>query len=155
MHRKEIVFKYKDYNVTREDLMTIKVGCKINEHVLNVWVTTLNYREKNRSSFSPSRFFAKTMNCLYTMADEVIKTKEEAYNILTDAVEFELDVVRQEVELDKIDLFFFPIMQMRHYYVICINIKRKRIDILDNSSARVSNRDKYEEMPATVVSAFV
>ncbi|CAH9107496.1 unnamed protein product [Cuscuta europaea] len=84
------------------------------------------------------------------MADEVIKTKEEAYNILTDAVEFELDVVRQEVELDKIDLFFFPIMQMRHYYVICINIKRKRIDILDNSSARVSNRDKYEEMPATV-----
>ncbi|CAH9062584.1 unnamed protein product, partial [Cuscuta europaea] len=134
---KEKVFKYKDYNVTREDLMTIKGGCKISEQVLNVWVTVLNYRERNRSTFSPSRLFAKTMNCLYTMADEVVKTKEEVYNILTDAVEFGLDVVRQDVDLDKIDLFFFPIMQMRHCYVICVNLKRKRIDILDNSSARV------------------
>lgn len=42
-----------------------------------------------------------------------------------------------------ISLFFFPIIASEHFYVICINIKLKRFDIVDNSI-----RDEhYKEMP--------
>ncbi|CAH9091018.1 unnamed protein product, partial [Cuscuta europaea] len=37
-------------------------------------------------------------------------------------------------------------MQVHHCYVLCLNTKLKRVDIIDSSSARARNIDKYREM---------
>lgn len=54
----------------------------------------------------------------------------------------------------EIDLFFFPVAKHEHFYVICINVQRKRIDILDNSAAGFEDNplDKYNKEPEILVS---
>ncbi|CAH9126803.1 unnamed protein product, partial [Cuscuta epithymum] len=46
-------------------------------------------------------------------------------------------------------------MQTNHAYVICFNIKRRRIDILDSSSARGSNTLRYGNVPDTIANMMV
>ena len=53
-----------------------------------------------------------------------------------------------------IDLFFFPVAKYEHYYVICFNVQKRRIDILDNSATGFPSDllDKYEDGPELLVS---
>ncbi|KAL3619549.1 hypothetical protein CASFOL_036610 [Castilleja foliolosa] len=46
---------------------------------------------------------------------------------------------------EEIDLFIFPIYQAEHFYIICVNIKGGRVDVVDNSPSmqNVPMRFKY------------
>lgn len=54
-----------------------------------------------------------------------------------------------------IDLFFFPVILSDHFFVICINIKSKRFDIIDNSLSENTKKQpllKYGNVPVKLVS---
>lgn len=48
-------------------------------------------------------------------------------------------------------MFFFPIMQHNWAYVLCVDLKSRRCDILDSSSAKAKNEDRYCDMPKRVM----
>lgn len=48
--------------------------------------------------------------------------------------------------------FVYPIFHSSHYYVISINVKNPRFDILDNSAADVGIEEKYGNIPSDLVS---
>ncbi|KAL3652099.1 hypothetical protein CASFOL_001780 [Castilleja foliolosa] len=54
--------------------------------------------------------------------------------------------------LNEVEIFIFPIFQAEHFYIICFNIKSKRIDIIDNSKAKdeLPIEAKYEHIPNTL-----
>jgi len=58
--------------------------------------------------------------------------------------------------IGEIDLFFFPAFHLEHYFLICVNLKRKRIDYIDNSSAAhgkgLQAFVKYDDLPFKFVS---
>ncbi|CAH9073250.1 unnamed protein product, partial [Cuscuta europaea] len=142
----EVIFKgLNQLKLTRGQLMSIKDGCHIEESVINASAFTLNCKEKDRSSESTSRVFAKVLPCLETQADLGLSA-DSAYPLFVEAIEFGLEAIKVHTALSKVDLFFFPIMQVHHCYVLCLNTKLKRVDIIDSSSARARNIDKYGEM---------
>ncbi|CAH9105280.1 unnamed protein product [Cuscuta epithymum] len=147
----EVIFKALDQlQLTRGQLMSIKDGRHIEESVINTWAFILNCKETVRSSESTSRLFAKVLPCLDTQADLGLN-EDRAYTLFVEAIEFGLEAIKEHTALSKVDLFFFPIMQVHHCYVICLNTKLKRVDIIDSSSASVRKFDKYGEMPQNVV----
>jgi len=59
-------------------------------------------------------------------------------------------------DIGDIDLFFFPAFHLKHYFLICVNLKRKRMDFIDNSSAAhdkgLAAFLKYGDIPMKFVS---
>ena len=48
--------------------------------------------------------------------------------------------------------FVFPIWYQEHYFVIAINVKTPRFDILDNSTVCYNIKQKYDHIPDDMVS---
>nr|GMD28507.1 uncharacterized protein LOC109146919 [Ipomoea batatas] len=48
-------------------------------------------------------------------------------------------------DLGKVDLMFFPIIRSEHYFLICFDFRRFRMEIIDNSSSPGSKSSKYGE----------
>nr|GLL37358.1 uncharacterized protein LOC109155335 [Ipomoea trifida] len=46
--------------------------------------------------------------------------------------------------------FVFPIVHSQHYFVLTVNVKNKRFDILDNSSSDSLGNEKYGDVPTTL-----
>nr|GMD05896.1 uncharacterized protein LOC109162486 [Ipomoea batatas] len=120
----------------------IKVG------IIDAWSTILNQKEKARSSNSPCRFFASTFVCKFDIVapygDDALRTKRFSERMD--------DEIRQTegLNLQDIELFVFPIVHSQHYYVLTINVKNKRFDILDNSSSESPGNEKYADVPTTL-----
>ncbi|KAL3617425.1 hypothetical protein CASFOL_037746 [Castilleja foliolosa] len=83
-------------------------------------------------------------------------TKDKGEQQFSDNLKSEIDPANV-VDLEKIDLFFFPIIQSDHFYVICMNMKWKRVEIIDNSDALDKHpiEAKYQHVPATLVDSFL
>nr|GMD48528.1 uncharacterized protein LOC109149952 [Ipomoea batatas] len=54
-----------------------------------------------------------------------------------------------------VDMFFFPILDANHCYVMCINTRTRRFDIIDNSSLLTTKKAKYKEIPDDLIDMFV
>nr|GMC68360.1 uncharacterized protein LOC110922773 [Ipomoea batatas] len=54
------------------------------------------------------------------------------------------------LNLQDIELFVFPIVHSQHYFVLTVNVKNKRFDILDNSSSDSPGNEKYGDVPTTL-----
>nr|GMD98918.1 uncharacterized protein LOC109162486 [Ipomoea batatas] len=54
------------------------------------------------------------------------------------------------LNLQDIELFVFPIVHSQHYFVLTVNVKNKRFDILDNSSSDSPRNEKYGDVPTTL-----
>ncbi|KAH6766684.1 hypothetical protein C2S52_017667 [Perilla frutescens var. hirtella] len=63
------------------------------------------------------------------------------------------------VEVYKMDMFFFPIIQSEHFYIIVIDTRRMVAEIIDNLNAMGGEHDdpllKYEHIPAKLIKLFV
>ncbi|VFQ89134.1 unnamed protein product [Cuscuta campestris] len=119
----EAVFVKDGLELTRGEIASLDIGKHISKRVIYVWSTILNHNEKFKSDESPLRVFARSMDCV---ANGDIVDVSEAN-------------------------FFFPIMQQNWAYVLCVDLKSRRCDILDSSSAKAKNEDRYGDMPRRVV----
>ncbi|RAL48114.1 hypothetical protein DM860_018133 [Cuscuta australis] len=62
-----------------------------------------------------------------------------------------IDDAEDSFDWGKPELFFFPIMQTNWCYVLCVDLKRRRCDILDSSSAKAKKEERYGKMPSLVL----
>nr|GMD45731.1 uncharacterized protein LOC109158392 [Ipomoea batatas] len=51
----------------------------------------------------------------------------------------------QNLDITDADLIFFPVLRHGHYFLICINIKASKVEIIDNKAlvCGVTMKDKY------------
>ncbi|RAL47458.1 hypothetical protein DM860_011196 [Cuscuta australis] len=146
----EIVFKCGNVVLDRGDLMTLNAGEHISPRVIDAWSTILNHKEVYRSIGSPSRFFAKGMKCLYTSEGD-IPDEDTAFKLFCDALESGNTCTSPF----SADMIFFPIMQLKWCYCVCVNIKAMKVELLDLSSSSAKADDKYEGMPTNVLDMLV
>ncbi|CAH9069744.1 unnamed protein product, partial [Cuscuta epithymum] len=152
--RDEILFQYEEFAVAREDMLSLGENKHISAYVLDVWSVMLNGRESLRSTDSPCRMFARAYECLHSWVGE--ETPEaERLSLLYDAMEFGLAGLPADIDLENVELFFFPIMQPRHCYVICFNVMNQQMEILDASKSTLNVAQKYGEMPNIMRDLFV
>ncbi|MFS7911191.1 hypothetical protein Hanom_Chr02g00115161 [Helianthus anomalus] len=59
-----------------------------------------------------------------------------------------------DINIKDYELFFVPIIWARNFYVVCFNIKNKRVDVLDNSIVedKLSIEKKYARWVEKLVS---
>ncbi|CAH9074106.1 unnamed protein product, partial [Cuscuta europaea] len=66
-----------------------------------------------------------------------------------------LENLKPEIKMEDVDLFFFPIVQPKHCYVLCLNMKQQHIEVLDDTLDKLDIDDKYGEMPYSLRDMFV
>nr|GMD79464.1 uncharacterized protein LOC109162486 [Ipomoea batatas] len=123
-----------------DDMLSLNKNEEIKVGIIDAWSAILNQKEKARSSSSPCRFFASTFVCLYTVVapygDDALRSKRFLERM-------DDEIKRTEgLNLQDIELFVFPIVHSEHYYVLNRNVKNKRFEILDNSSAESPKNEK-------------
>ncbi|KAH6770008.1 hypothetical protein C2S52_014811, partial [Perilla frutescens var. hirtella] len=145
----EVVFSDNKTNLRRNEMRTLRAEVWISSSVVDVWSIVLNFKEDLRAKMSPCRFFATTDPCCVPIANP---PKEWAIDrckeIFSKKLEEEISssVVHS---LDKIDMFFFPILKDEHYYLVCFDVVYFEACIIDNSDAldSVDIRFKYGNTP--------
>ncbi|CAH9101104.1 unnamed protein product [Cuscuta europaea] len=123
--RGAILFKYKQVSVTRGDMISIGDKKHMNMNELDAWTIFLNNNEKPRSRTSPCRLFVKLYPCLYTMPDRIPENR--SYKVFKQGIELALESVKPDVQMKDVDLFFFPIVQPEHCYVVVFNMKNSKL----------------------------
>nr|GMD93431.1 ulp1 protease family, C-terminal catalytic domain-containing protein [Ipomoea batatas] len=59
--------------------------------------------------------------------------------------------IQVELECSASSKFFVPIIAYEHIYMICMNVKNSRIDIIDNSTVEQPIDVKYGTIPGVLV----
>ncbi|VFQ77915.1 unnamed protein product [Cuscuta campestris] len=146
----EAVFVKDGLELTRGEIASLDIGKHISKRVIDVLSTILNHNEKFRSDNSPLRVFARSMDCVAN-GDIVDVSEANVKNMFANALLPAWDDMADDFNWGKAELFFFPIMQQNWAYVLCVDLKSRRCDILDSSSAKAKNEDRYGDMPKRVV----
>nr|GMC64165.1 uncharacterized protein LOC109158392 [Ipomoea batatas] len=62
----------------------------------------------------------------------------------------------QNLDINDADLIFFPVLRHGHYFLICINVKASKLEIIDNKSLvlGVTMKDKYGDCTTLLVTAL-
>nr|GMC95618.1 uncharacterized protein LOC109155623 isoform X2 [Ipomoea batatas] len=50
-----------------------------------------------------------------------------------------------------IDLYMFPMLQDGHFYLMSVDIRRNKLDIIDNSTLKPHGKDKYGDIPENLL----
>uniref|UniRef100_A0A166GCN9 Ubiquitin-like protease family profile domain-containing protein n=1 Tax=Daucus carota subsp. sativus TaxID=79200 RepID=A0A166GCN9_DAUCS len=130
-----ILFKWGKINCYKVDFQSMMDGEMIMTSVMDVWCCFLNALEELRAPVSPYRLFCYIETTLSTLNASDEATVEEKYLIFETNMDHVLTSNR--TTLAEVDMVFFPIHRVNHYYVVCYNLKNPAIEILDN---RVSER---------------
>ncbi|RAL49828.1 hypothetical protein DM860_002119 [Cuscuta australis] len=146
----EAVFVKDGLELTRGEIASLDIEKHISKRVIDVWSTILNHNEKFRSDNSPLRVFARSMDCVAN-GDIVDVSEANVKNMFANALLPAWDDMADDFNWGKAELFFLPIMQQNWAYVLCVDLKSRRCDILDSSSTKAKNEDRYGDMPKRVV----
>nr|GLL27242.1 uncharacterized protein LOC109158994 [Ipomoea trifida] len=79
------------------------------------------------------------------------KKKQNFYERMT----YEIERL-QNLDIKDADLIFFPVLRHGHYFLICINVKASKLEIIDNKSLvrGVTMKDKYGDCTTHLVTAL-
>nr|GMD93493.1 uncharacterized protein LOC109158392 [Ipomoea batatas] len=79
------------------------------------------------------------------------KKKQNFYERMT----YEIERL-QNLDINDVDLIFFPVLRHGHYFLICINAKASKLEIIDNKSLvrGVTMKDKYGDCTTLLVTAL-
>ncbi|KAL3613680.1 hypothetical protein CASFOL_041754 [Castilleja foliolosa] len=129
-----VVFDEENFEVIREDMMTLGSGLEVAQSVVDVWSVILNKKEHLRSPSSPARFFATLDVHLHTVVNPA-----EGWST-TECEEGFVENLRgafnetAAMKLGEVD------------------IVRLRIDIIDNSTEKedLPFEEKYGHLPRTL-----
>ncbi|KAH6779521.1 hypothetical protein C2S52_010758 [Perilla frutescens var. hirtella] len=126
-NREEVVFTYKNMNIRREELHSLREGMWISTHVIDGWSNILNHNEAHKAATSPWRFFATTDLCS------------------------DIGGVHHRTTF-----FFFPVLSRDHYYIVCFDMRKREALVRDNSDERegVDIRQQYGSAPFRLQTVF-
>ncbi|KAH6797073.1 hypothetical protein C2S52_021627 [Perilla frutescens var. hirtella] len=152
----EVVFSDNKTNLRRKEMRTLRAEVWISSSVVDVWSIVLNFKKDLRAKTSQCRFFTTTDPCCIPIANP---PKEWATDRCKEnfSKKLEEEISNSVIHsLDKIDMFFFPILKDKHYYVVCFDVVYFEACIIDNSDAQdsVDIRFKYGNTPFFLQDVF-
>ncbi|KAK1393896.1 hypothetical protein POM88_012952 [Heracleum sosnowskyi] len=135
----EHVFKYGDEFCIRKHIATLRPGQKLYYSVIDVWSTLMNEKETYKSAESPLRLFFNIALSVAPLDDNY--SQDEQYKIF----ETEMNHFFERYPATKIQdyqLIFFPMLSYEHYYLICLNVKTRSWEVIDNiRHGRAANKE--------------
>ncbi|KAK1384733.1 hypothetical protein POM88_022468 [Heracleum sosnowskyi] len=154
----EEIFFWNNSICLKHQIQSLKIGEKIYTNVVDVFTTILNEEEMYRSPDSPHRFFCNTMTTMGTLT-VTNPVRSDSMDKTMKFVRFcsNLDFVlhRHNVNINDVDLIFFPIHYVEHFYVVCFNLKNIAVEIIDNNKIGEAGTSIYDSVPESLKDNFV
>ncbi|KAL8245921.1 hypothetical protein R6Q59_007137 [Mikania micrantha] len=124
----------------------------IHLNVILVWSQILNYEEKFKSKDSISRLFCTQLLLHRDTYEKSVQERNVEFNR-------NVEVVLGEVNHPKksgFELVFVPIINEKHFYMMCFNLKTPKVELIDNSGVMpcMSVTKKYSGWPDKMKKTF-
>ncbi|KAK1374703.1 hypothetical protein POM88_030896 [Heracleum sosnowskyi] len=134
----------------------------IESTVIDTWSYLLNENEILRDNCSPLRIFMTSETIYGPLTMEVgkgathnkLERKDMFHDNLDIVVQMVCDMHNKKYEVKDFDMFVFPIYFLEHHFVICYNMKKPTLDILDNKLQTEGVDDNYGDLPARLHECF-
>nr|GMD81527.1 ulp1 protease family, C-terminal catalytic domain-containing protein [Ipomoea batatas] len=124
----------------RDDIRSLAPGAEVSVGVIIVGSCILTGREHTKDPSTPTR-----LNTI-VLFEKIVKLKLARFSE-TLAADFALGPYKT---LGHVHLLFFPILQQNHFYLLCLDFKFKRLEIIDNSALTQPTPVKYGNTPENV-----
>nr|GLL37491.1 uncharacterized protein LOC109150699 isoform X6 [Ipomoea trifida] len=141
-NRDEILFHRHARTASWADFLTMKEGAHISTAVVDAWSVVLNAREKAKGWGTPTRLFASTTTIAGTVVGTV-ETRDERIKLFQRRLDADLQT-SNHVGTTTLDMG-------GHFYVMSINCKQYKFDILDCSSKKMTNEERYHDAPVDLL----
>ncbi|KAK9073419.1 hypothetical protein SSX86_007743 [Deinandra increscens subsp. villosa] len=131
---------------TRDTFESLCPGVEVHLNVINAWSRVLNYQERFRNKDSPSRLFLSPMMLDPTLYAGKVKNETRLTHF-----ESNMDSILKAEKLKSIsgiDIVIIPMLCDEHYYVLCLNLKTKKAELIDNIKKAKKN---YKMWPNKMV----
>nr|GLL49358.1 uncharacterized protein LOC109168291 [Ipomoea trifida] len=150
----QVLFEHKGCTARWRDFKTLQEGMNVSNLIVDAWVCVLNAREQPTTSPDPTRLFASTN----TTVDTVMTTSTPCdqrlkWFSMRMRAERRMTPHRGPTPIlgwGTIDMFIFPVIHGGQYYVMSVDMKHRRFDIIDHSSSQPSTKAKYGNAPETL-----
>ncbi|PWA44335.1 hypothetical protein CTI12_AA526910 [Artemisia annua] len=138
----DFVYKSSSSNtmLIRLTLESLAPGIRVEEDVIGVWSDELNFMERFRAAETPSRYFFKpaiTKHILNVSTDFPEKYDDFEKVFLCDYQ------AKRIASSENFNLVFFPICCLDHFFLICFDLKKHKVVIIDNSSIDEEIESRY------------
>ncbi|XP_057773682.1 uncharacterized protein LOC130992987 isoform X2 [Salvia miltiorrhiza] len=127
----KVLFMFKDIELCIFDLVSLRIGSVVQPSIINAWSIILNHIFVAGSSQKPVRFFASTdiyIDCISQPGMSYVSRRK----LFFDGMDRELRLY-QTNSLGSIDMFFFPVFPDDQPYVLCFDLPKEVIFIIDTS----------------------
>ncbi|GJY15205.1 peptidase C48, SUMO/sentrin/Ubl1 [Tanacetum coccineum] len=141
----------------RMNIQSLARGLEIDTSVIDVYVSILNYEEKFKMMNMKRHFFYTSMmvpGILEDKTTEIDKKIDAQYERFHEMLLIQMENDVEKMQMEDVELAFFPIIAHGHYYLIVFNIKTGKSVIIDNSESDATYVGKYKDNVEFVRSVF-
>ncbi|KAL8089264.1 hypothetical protein AgCh_038891 [Apium graveolens] len=148
-NRKKNLFEWNDRMCTKAHFHSLHENKMVMSTLIDTWTYVLNENEILKADSSPLRLFLTTET---TYGSLQIGDKLGRYAAFCDNMDLVIQMVSEmhnrEYEVTDFDMFVFPIYSSGHYYIICYNIKKASLEIIDNRVPTDGVEETYADLRA-------
>ncbi|XP_057778374.1 uncharacterized protein LOC130997130 [Salvia miltiorrhiza] len=128
----EVMFRYGNKMLQRMHIATLCRDNVVGPEVINAWGMYLNSNEEFKADTLPTRFFASVEICsesiLQPPSSWTFKRRRDIFvRLLSDEL-----TTPQLLFVTTIDLFFFPVFRVMNFFLVCVDLKKEKVYVLDN-----------------------
>nr|GMC71754.1 uncharacterized protein LOC109168900 [Ipomoea batatas] len=127
-HMEDIVFCIGSRVARWNDVLTLVLGSLVWVAVIDVWSALLNMRERSKIHTVVDASYDRDLRVGWfreQLAENLESSPYEDYS--------------------EVDMMFFPIIREEHYFLICFDFRRFRLEIIDNSASPKGKKKIYDE----------
>ncbi|GJU36105.1 peptidase C48, SUMO/sentrin/Ubl1 [Tanacetum coccineum] len=130
------------------NIQSLARGLEIDTSVIDVYITILNYEEKFKMMNMKRHFFYTSMmvpGILEDKTTEIDKKIDAQYERFHEMLLIQMENDVEKMQMEDVELAFFPIIAHGHYYLIVFNLKTGKSVIIDNSESDATYEGKYKD----------
>ncbi|GJU42009.1 peptidase C48, SUMO/sentrin/Ubl1 [Tanacetum coccineum] len=132
----------------RMNIQSLAPGLEIDTSVIDAYAYILNYEEKFKMTNMKRHFFYTSMmvpGILEDKTKEIDKKIDAQYDKFHEMLSIQMQNGVEKMQMEDVELAFFPIIAHGHYYLIVFNLKTGKAVIIDNSESDATYEGKYKD----------
>ncbi|GJR41288.1 peptidase C48, SUMO/sentrin/Ubl1 [Tanacetum coccineum] len=129
-------------------IQSLAPGMELDTQVIDAYVSILNYEEKFKMMNMKRHFFYTSMMLPRILEDktkEFEKKVEAQYEKFQQMINIQMENDVENLQMEDVELAFFPIIAHGHYYLIVFNLKTGQAVIIDNNDSDATYEGKYND----------
>ncbi|XP_076903121.1 uncharacterized protein LOC143558095 [Bidens hawaiensis] len=127
-------------SIRRVVLETLRPDAWVHVSVMSAWASVLNHEEYIRAKHnSVRRLFCSSVMLLPDHYEKDVNTRISVFSVNMER----MLRMQQLTSIHGVDLVLIPIIYVKHFYVMCFNLKMCHIHMIDNMGTRESFKSRY------------